>query len=478
MSKRLVLLVAFAATFMGYVQVKSAEAVPAFARQYDVQCNACHTRPPRLNSFGEQFHLMGFQMPSAARPDGLLGVFKEDGPAKAVIDSLALRIVGGLFEYSTSPLETERKFEPPHEIALFLTRAVTPDLSFHVEIEYEPKTLDFSRDRGLFTTDRLGLGKEAFFMLNLGRILGGLGAPTMEMGGMTMVGRHGGFNMHGPMLMAGKIDPSTNFSYATNRQLILDTETEIEIEPGHEKAEVHRFAVVPYAFTSKFFGLFKNRDGEPQLVVDQVMYNTRGEPGADFHAMFMNNLFLGQVGFLRENEGFNTYGVWRINLGESRGFTFNASALVNWGFGVNRAPDPGDLHDPGARRVDRLRYGIAANARWKQLDVYGALIWDRIFNLPRELDGTFDRTAAGLTIQADYLAHDQLLLSTRFDQLWAGGLKDEKRDGSVLTLQAKYYPWPNVAFFVRDSVNLRTFENENPLRSWRNQVFVGIDWDF
>jgi len=462
----------------GYLGVKAAEAVPAFARQYDLQCNVCHTRPPRLNSFGEQFHLMGFQMPSAARPDGLLGVIKEDGPAKALIDSLALRIVGGLFDYSTSPRETERKFDPPHEVELFITRAVTPDLTFYAELEYEPKTLAFSRERGFFTTDRIGLGKEAFFMLNLGRLLGGLGAPTMEMGGMTMVGRHGGFNLHGPMLMAGKIDPSTNFSYPTNRQLILDTETEIGKEPGHDKAEVHRFAVVPYAFTSKFFGLFKNRDGEPQLVVDQVMYNTRGEPGADFHAMFMNNLFLGQVGFLRENEGFNTYGVWRIDLGERRGFTFNASALVNYGFGVNRAPDSGAVHDPGTQRVDRLRYGIAANARWKQLDVYGALIWDRIYNLPRELEGRFGRTAAGLTIQADYLAHEQLLLSTRFDQLWAGGLKDDKRDGSVLTLQARYYPWPNVAFFVRASVNLRAFENESPLRSWRNQMFVGIDWDF
>ena len=75
-----------------------AEAVPAFARQYDMQCSTCHTRPPRLNSFGEQFHLMGFQMPSAARPDGILGVIKDDGPVKALIDSLALRVVGGLFE--------------------------------------------------------------------------------------------------------------------------------------------------------------------------------------------------------------------------------------------------------------------------------------------------------------------------------------------------------------------------------------------
>jgi len=45
-------------------------------------------------------------------------------------------------------------------------------------------------------------------------------------------------------------------------------------------------------------------------------------------------------------------------------------------------------------------------------------------------------------------------------------------------VQAKFYPWQNIAFFVRDSVNLLSFIEESPLRNWRNQVFVGIDWDF
>lgn len=450
-----------------------AEAVPAFARQYDVQCNACHTRPPRLNSFGEQFHLMGFQMPSAARPQGIVGALKEDGPVKTLIDTLAVRVVGGIFEYSASPKETEATWEPPHEVSLFITRPITPDLTFYVELEYEPNAIEFSERRGFFETDKVGLGKEAFFMLNLGRLLGALGAPTMEMGGMTMVGRHGAFNMHGPMLMAGKVDPNTIWSYPTNRQIILDTDAEID------NGEVHRLPLVPYAFGSKFFGLFKDRsEGEPLLVTDQVMYNTQGAPGADFHAMFLNNLFTGQAGFLSENEGFNTYAMWRMDLGERRGLTFNVSLLANWGFGVARAPDPNDLEEPGDTRVDRLRYGIAANVRWKQLDVYGALLFDRIYGLPSDLRGEFDRTAAGLSVQADYLAHETLMLSARFDQLWAGGLKDEKRDASVFSAQAKYYPWPNIAFFLRDSVSLRSFEQENPLRSWRNQVFVGIDWDF
>src|SRR6266545_1276411 len=451
MSKRSLIVVVLGATLAGWVQVPMAEAVPAFARQYDVQCNVCHTRPPRLNSFGEQFHLMGFQMPSAARPEGLVGSVKEDGWIKTLIDSLAVRVVGGIFEYSESPGESEGKFAPPDEIELFITRAVTPDLSLYVELEYEPKGVSFSPSRGYFTEQKFGLGKEAFFMANLGQLLGLLGAPTMEMGGMTMVGRHGGFNMHGPMLMAGKIDPSTNFSYATNRQLILDTEIEIEKEPG-APGEVHRLPVVPYALTSKFFGLFKNR------------------------------LLLGQVGFLRENEGFDVYGVGRLDLGERRGFTFNVSALVNWGFGVARAPelDPeeqGEIH-PSGRLLDRLRMGLAANARWKALDVYGALIWDRVFGLPGDLRGVFDRDAAGLTLEIDYLVHEKVMVSTRFDQLWAGGLTDQKLDGTVFSAQVKFYPWQNVAFFVRDSVNLRTVHEDNPLRSWRNQLFIGIDWDF
>ena len=40
-----------------------AEAVPAFARKYNVNCTVCHTRPPRLNTFGERFLENGYQMP-------------------------------------------------------------------------------------------------------------------------------------------------------------------------------------------------------------------------------------------------------------------------------------------------------------------------------------------------------------------------------------------------------------------------------
>src|SRR2546428_5229474 len=216
-----------ALTVWASVGVRRAEALPPFASQCDMKCTACHARPPRLNRFGEQFHMMGFQIPSASRPDGLVGSLREDGAVKTLIDSLALRIEGALFEYSESPRQTEAKLAPPDEFELFISRALLPDLSIFAEIEYEPNGIRFERTRGYVTRSRVGLGNEAFFMWNLGSLVGLLGAPTMQMGGQTMVGRHGGFSMHGPMLMAGKIDPNTNFSYATNRQLIAPTELEV-----------------------------------------------------------------------------------------------------------------------------------------------------------------------------------------------------------------------------------------------------------
>jgi hypothetical protein len=32
---------------------EQAQAIPAFARKYDVNCTACHTAPPILNQFGQ-----------------------------------------------------------------------------------------------------------------------------------------------------------------------------------------------------------------------------------------------------------------------------------------------------------------------------------------------------------------------------------------------------------------------------------------
>lgn len=47
-----------------------AEAIPAFAHRYGVDCQACHTIVPRLNAFGERFRDAGYRWPGpiATRP--------------------------------------------------------------------------------------------------------------------------------------------------------------------------------------------------------------------------------------------------------------------------------------------------------------------------------------------------------------------------------------------------------------------------
>jgi hypothetical protein len=42
---------------------RSAQALPMFARKYNVSCATCHTSPPRLNETGYRFRAAGFRMP-------------------------------------------------------------------------------------------------------------------------------------------------------------------------------------------------------------------------------------------------------------------------------------------------------------------------------------------------------------------------------------------------------------------------------
>jgi hypothetical protein len=46
-----------------------AQAIPAFARKYDVNCTVCHTRVPRLNRTGERFLENGYQLPGTEDGD-------------------------------------------------------------------------------------------------------------------------------------------------------------------------------------------------------------------------------------------------------------------------------------------------------------------------------------------------------------------------------------------------------------------------
>lgn len=439
-----------------------ASAIPAFARKYDMSCTSCHTKPPRLNAFGEAFHMAGYQIPQTKEGD--LRKKRQIGRINSEIEMLnifALRATGNFAESFSGGNPVETNLALPREIELYFGGTFTDDISYFFNLAHEGKVIS-----GLDNGDNLyeeksefGLGKEFFLMFDLHSSI--FGKPTGEMGGLMIMG---------PMIMVGKVDPSTNFSYATNRQFILNT-------PGHldkDTGMIQRFSLTPYAFASKFFGL-KTGDGKSLEVTQSVLYNTSGGFGLDVHAM-VNGRYLLQAGIMQGieagtsdvNEKKDPYLMARMNFGGTNYFSGSVSGLVNWG---------NDTAMLGKQLIDWFRYGFAGNVKYKLLDIYGAIIWDELSGLPASVAGNFDDTAMGLTIEGDLLITDQHLLSIRYDQMTSGGFISDKADAKVLTFQVRKYYRDNFALFIRDTVNVGTV-SDNPLQNFRNLVAVGVDLDF
>ena len=104
---------------------------------------------------------------------------------------------------------------------------------------------------------------------------------------------------------------------------------------------------------------------------------------------------------------------------------------------------------------------------------------DRITNLPDALKASFDRTATGLTVEANVLATDRFLIGLRYDHLDAGGDRTLRTSHSLIALMAKFYWRSNIAFFLRDDVNLRNAQGgRSPERNFRNAFVIGADLAF
>lgn len=444
-----------------------AEAIPAFSRKHDLSCTACHTKPPRLNAFGEAFHMAGFQVPSVeegeTKEKRKIGrIFSETG----FLNIFSLRAHGNFMEAFGGGEPSEINLAFPLETELYLAGTLTSEVGYFFELEHTGREIEGKSDGSFEARSRFGLGKEFFLMVDLGKFLGA------DHGGYHASGR-GPMRM-GPMLMAGKIDPSTNFSYPTNRQFILNI-------PGRVGADaVTRFTLAPYAFAVKFFGVRK-AGGEAVEVTEESLYNTAGGFGADAHLM-VERLML-QAGVLQGLESDvsdadqqkDPYVMLRVNFGGEKYVSGSLSGLIYWGNDTARVPRPAPsaLTDP----VDWLRYGFAANVKYRLLDLYGAFLWDKVRDLPAQTAAVFDDEAFGFTVEGDYLATQGLLLSLRYDHLDAGGFLSQRADAKALTLQARYYLRDNLSFFLRDTYNAENV-SANALQNYRHMTALGVDLDF
>jgi hypothetical protein len=412
-----------------------------------------------------------------------------------------------------------------------------PALSMFLELEATIHHTDLNK-QGDFVSSVTGGIEKGFAMVDIPMLLGLHGHGSHEGaaghaahgeagahaghagGGMATMGD--GLAGHGPMVMFGRMDPSTNFPLPTDRPIFHDVPTDTT-----ESGFIVRYGLEPYAFAAKYFGLFKRGD-HVLLPTESVLYHAHSAPGVDFHGRLFASRLLYQVGltagahpeFADRFHAMAPYLMLRWDFGDRDGLNGSVGILGNYGrevyriyylvpeelptiplgldgpIGQHRPPPP--LGRPVRVESDELdvwREGIGANVRRGRWDVYGAYIHDYVYDVPENLGGAFQRRAQGVTAEVDYRLTHSLLGSVRYDWMDAGGWKSDvifeagPRDSQVLHLQLRWYvfegddlarvPMPALlSLSVRDSVNLTPGGGTHPLANWRNGFFLGFELAF
>lgn len=427
-----------------------AQAIPAFARKYNVNCTACHTAPPILNPYGQRFLENGYQLPGTE--DG--GVTGKHTLGDLTLDNvnqyIGFRMVGHAtrswnFTQRNPPgadagvAQNKTELTFPEAFTMFTGGTITQNIGFMVELGHDVEGGGTAVERGFVTFNNLGLHDVAHVRI-------------------------------------GRFDPSAFSSYATVRQQLNDVGESLASGcAAYTPCAFNRAGLSPSAFATKFYGLY-DRSGAALSPFASSLFNSGGETGADIHGRPFGDWFLYQVGVLNgANEGFgdsnkgkDLYAMLRFDYAKANHFSANISGYVYRGNSNAKVQSQDD--------VNWSRYGLSARATYKMVDVYAAFAIDKIDRTPVAVAGLFDSTATGLTIGADTYVTSQTLLSLRYDNLDAGGMLDQRKSATFVGLQAKHFLRANVSIFARHDVNVRKSEGgETAARNLRNAFFSGID---
>ena len=424
-------------------------AIPAFTRKYNVKCTICHTRPPRLNSYGERFLENGYQLPGTEE-GGSLGE-KAFGALtlEDITNHLAIRLRGNVLrsvdfdnEGSGGGIQGSPKdkteFSFPEIASFMVAGTFFHNIGVFVEVETDLEEDHTGLERGFITLNNIGKHDVAH-------------------------------------LRVGRIDPSAFWSYPTARQQLMVIGDDRDEHGDFHLPTIDRIALSPAAFAAKFSGLFE-RDGTPILPYQPALYNAVSEVGIDLYGRPFGDGFLYQVGIVNgANEDFrdsNTSKDWYVmmRLDHARSHFFSSS-LSGFAYFGNR-----NAKLTTRDNVNWERYGLAGNIRYKMVDLYGAFVLDRVTNLPSSMTAQFDKTATGTTVEGDVLVTDHLMFSLRVDHLDAGGTVANKKSNTLLGMQAKYYLYPNFSVSLRHDRNLRKADGGvTPGRNFRQAFFIGVD---
>ncbi len=139
-----------------------ADAVPSFARQTGLACNACHTTIPELTPLGRQFKLDGYTL------TGSKTITSKPGHEKAALSLLSELPLSAQFTIADTDTQKPQpgtqngSFELPQSASLFLAGAIGDHVGGFIQVTYDGEADHFSWDNTdiRFARDRKLLGKD------------------------------------------------------------------------------------------------------------------------------------------------------------------------------------------------------------------------------------------------------------------------------------------------------------------------------
>ena len=133
-SQRLVVVTLLAGIVtLAMVEARRADAIPAFARKYQLSCSTCHAPFPRLKPYGEEFAARGFRMEDASKEPARATYDVGDSLLKLPRDlPLALRMDFYPTYFAGGDGPSRSDFETPWVVKLLSGGPITDHVSYYV----------------------------------------------------------------------------------------------------------------------------------------------------------------------------------------------------------------------------------------------------------------------------------------------------------------------------------------------------------
>jgi len=462
------LTIALITTMLYFVEIETAEAIPAFARKYQANCALCHSNEPRLTPFGQKFLSNGYQFPGTQDGDSAGKIVLDGAQGPATVDQLsnmmAVRVRADISRssFNTAPSNTleDTVIDVPGTVNVYFAGTVTKNISYMLETQIKEI---LSMDRGYLQFSNVG---------------GVQGAVNVKV---------------------GQFDPASLYSFPTHRQQINPIGPRLANNAsGDEKAEadtitdVYRIPLVPLAFTYKMYGLKSTSGTATKLLLpfQPSLYNAPSQSGISVHGRPFgdNHGFLYQVGLAQNTD---TSGLQRTDTYFMGRYDFDAGGIATQVSGFYyQAPDAASftvMATPANSQgtTDITRMGIGARAQWDEFDIYGTYVTDKIDVSTAMMPSMWEEAGSALSLEGDWRFDPNWMVGVRYDQMSPGGMKAMAIDSSFLALIGKYYPSPNIAFYASYHQNLEDSTvlmagagGQHPAVNLRNTALLGVDMAF